>query len=306
MAHPAIAEAAVIAIPHEKWGERPLACIVFKPGQNAARRRRLSAHLLAPRLRQVAAARPLRGDRRHPAHLDRQVLEAEAARALSALMPSTVHSDDFPDHCQNRLSSTPRRRRRRRRLAGRLRRARLPRVRAVASSRAARCPTSATARSRCSAASSTRWRAWAWASRRRAGAEAGEERARRRRRARPLPPAQRPGGLRRAGAHGAGLLAALSADRRPGQLRRARRRRRRGDALHRGAAGADRAPAARRDRRGHGRLHRPTTTADRGAARCCRRACRSCCSTAPAASPSAWPPRSRATTCARSPPPRWR
>jgi len=36
MAHPAIAEAAVIAIPHEKWGERPLACIVFKAGQNAA------------------------------------------------------------------------------------------------------------------------------------------------------------------------------------------------------------------------------------------------------------------------------
>ena len=87
-------------------------------------------------------------------------------------------------------------------------------------SRAARCPTSATARSRCSAASSTRWRAWAWASTApAAGAEAGQERARRRRRARPLPSAQRPGGLRRAGAHGAGLLAALSADRRPGQLR---------------------------------------------------------------------------------------
>jgi fatty-acyl-CoA synthase len=32
MAHPAIAEAAVIAIPDEKWSERPLACIVFKPG----------------------------------------------------------------------------------------------------------------------------------------------------------------------------------------------------------------------------------------------------------------------------------
>jgi fatty-acyl-CoA synthase len=30
MAHPAIAEAAVIAIPDEKWSERPLACIVWK------------------------------------------------------------------------------------------------------------------------------------------------------------------------------------------------------------------------------------------------------------------------------------
>ena len=33
MAHPAIAEAAVIAIPDAKWSERPLACVVFKPGQ---------------------------------------------------------------------------------------------------------------------------------------------------------------------------------------------------------------------------------------------------------------------------------
>lgn len=36
MAHPAVAEAAVIAIPDEKWGERPLACVAFKPGHNAA------------------------------------------------------------------------------------------------------------------------------------------------------------------------------------------------------------------------------------------------------------------------------
>jgi fatty-acyl-CoA synthase len=32
MAHPRIAEAAVIAIPDPKWSERPLACIVFKQG----------------------------------------------------------------------------------------------------------------------------------------------------------------------------------------------------------------------------------------------------------------------------------
>ncbi|HEX9529772.1 MAG TPA: long-chain fatty acid--CoA ligase [Acidimicrobiales bacterium] len=32
MAHPQVAEAAVIAVPHEKWQERPLACVVVKPG----------------------------------------------------------------------------------------------------------------------------------------------------------------------------------------------------------------------------------------------------------------------------------
>jgi len=44
MAHPAVAEAAVIAVPHEKWMERPLACVVLRPGMRATPAE-LSAHL---------------------------------------------------------------------------------------------------------------------------------------------------------------------------------------------------------------------------------------------------------------------
>ncbi|MGH9054948.1 MAG: AMP-binding protein, partial [Acidimicrobiales bacterium] len=33
MAHPAVAEAAVIAIPSERWMERPMACVVLEPGE---------------------------------------------------------------------------------------------------------------------------------------------------------------------------------------------------------------------------------------------------------------------------------
>jgi fatty-acyl-CoA synthase len=36
MGHPAVAEAAVVAMPHPKWDERPLACIVLKQGAKAS------------------------------------------------------------------------------------------------------------------------------------------------------------------------------------------------------------------------------------------------------------------------------
>jgi fatty-acyl-CoA synthase len=36
MGHDAIAEAAVIAKPDERWSERPLACVVFEEGREAS------------------------------------------------------------------------------------------------------------------------------------------------------------------------------------------------------------------------------------------------------------------------------
>jgi len=35
MGHPEVAEAAVVAIAHPRWTERPLACVVPKPGREA-------------------------------------------------------------------------------------------------------------------------------------------------------------------------------------------------------------------------------------------------------------------------------
>ena len=96
--------------------------------------------------------------------------------------------------------------------------------------RAAR--TSATASSRCIGESSTRCTRWGCAPPRRIGsapAIVGEAMAQ-------VPPARRPGALRRAGSHGAGLQPALPARRRAGQLRLDRRRPAGRDAVHRGAA----------------------------------------------------------------------
>jgi fatty-acyl-CoA synthase len=46
MVHPAVAQAAVIAMPHEKWDERPLAVVVLKEGESVSEED-LHAHLEA-------------------------------------------------------------------------------------------------------------------------------------------------------------------------------------------------------------------------------------------------------------------
>ena len=81
MAHPAIAEAAVIGVPHPKWDERPIVVAVKKPGQEVSKDELLQ--LLRGQDRQVVDARRRGVRARAAAHRHRQALQAHAAPADS-------------------------------------------------------------------------------------------------------------------------------------------------------------------------------------------------------------------------------
>ena len=77
MGHPDVLEAAVIGVPDERWDERPLACVVRKPGSDVT-----SAELrtwLRGAHRQVLAARALGVHRRGAEDQRRQVRQEGAA-----------------------------------------------------------------------------------------------------------------------------------------------------------------------------------------------------------------------------------
>ena len=80
MAHPAIAEAAVIAIPNEKWDERPLAVCVLREGQTATPDE--LREFLAPNFAKFWLPDALRVRRRDPEDGCRQVPKDGIAGAV--------------------------------------------------------------------------------------------------------------------------------------------------------------------------------------------------------------------------------
>jgi acyl-CoA synthetase (AMP-forming)/AMP-acid ligase II len=85
MSHPKVKEAAVVGIPHPKWDERPLACVVLKDGRRGGDPR---AH--PPAGGQVVAARRGRVHRRGAQDQRGQVQQEGPAHPLRGVLPEVL------------------------------------------------------------------------------------------------------------------------------------------------------------------------------------------------------------------------
>ena len=100
MGHPSVREAAVIAVPHPKWDERPLAVVVRSPAQSSRRR---SARISCAEIRQMAIAGRVRLCRRDSAHFGRQIHEDQTAPAICQLEVGKVAPASLPASCERTI-----------------------------------------------------------------------------------------------------------------------------------------------------------------------------------------------------------
>ena len=106
MGHPCVAEAAVVAVPHPKWDERPLAVVVLKPGHAGDQGR--SDRVSGAAVREVVAAGRHRVRGGNPAHVGREVQEVSAARSVPRPVPNRLAAG-IPERAETlRSLRTPR------------------------------------------------------------------------------------------------------------------------------------------------------------------------------------------------------